>query len=162
MSVQPFDMFTRSLPPGSLLAFAAPTPPQGFLVCNGDAVSREQYAQLFATIGTIYGIGDGRTTFNLPDCRGLFLRGLDLNRGYDMNKQRLIGSFQDDSLRAHNHRIWATMSRDDTKGDPAETAFAGGFSGGPDASFFEHYRSSDTGGSETVPKNMAALYVIKF
>ncbi len=49
--------------------------PPGCLECNGSAVSRTTYNQLFAAIGTSYGIGDGSTTFNLPDFRGLFIRG---------------------------------------------------------------------------------------
>jgi microcystin-dependent protein len=49
----------------------------GWLKCNGAAVSRSTYAVLFAAIGTLYGAGDGTTTFNLPDYRGEFLRGLD-------------------------------------------------------------------------------------
>ena len=49
----------------------------GHLYCNGQAVSRTTYANLFDKLGTTYGVGDGSTTFNLPDYRGYFLRGLD-------------------------------------------------------------------------------------
>jgi microcystin-dependent protein len=45
------------------------TPPSGFLLCNGDAVSRTTYANLFGVIGTTFGAGNGSTTFNLPDLR---------------------------------------------------------------------------------------------
>ena len=47
----------------------------GFLLCDGAEISREAYASLFAKIGAKYGEGDGKTTFNLPDFRGMFLRG---------------------------------------------------------------------------------------
>jgi microcystin-dependent protein len=50
---------------------------QGWLPCNGNAVSRTEYADLFAVIGTAHGAGDGSNTFNLPDYRGIFLRGVD-------------------------------------------------------------------------------------
>ena len=50
--------------------FAGATPPAGYLVCDGSAVSRETYSALFAVIGTVYGAGDGSTTFNLPDLTG--------------------------------------------------------------------------------------------
>lgn len=49
--------------------------PAGWLHCHGQAISRETYAALFAAIGTLYGAGDGQTTFNIPDFRGSFLRG---------------------------------------------------------------------------------------
>lgn len=50
---------------------------QGWLFCNGNTVSRTEYAGLFAVIGTAHGAGDGSSTFNLPDYRGIFLRGVD-------------------------------------------------------------------------------------
>ena len=54
---------------GQVAAFAMDTPPTGWLVANGAAVSRTTYAELFAAIGTVWGSGDGSTTFNLPDLR---------------------------------------------------------------------------------------------
>lgn len=68
---------TTAAPPGSLMAFAASSAPTGWLTCDGSAVSRASYAALFAVIGTTWGVGDGSTTFNLPDLRGQFLRGYD-------------------------------------------------------------------------------------
>lgn len=56
--------------PGTVASFAGSgSPPVGWLVCNGAAVSRATYADLFAAIGTLWGVGDGSTTFNLPDLR---------------------------------------------------------------------------------------------
>lgn len=54
-------------PPGSIIDFGGSTPPSGFLVCDGSAISRATYANLFAAIGTLWGIGDGSTTFNVPN-----------------------------------------------------------------------------------------------
>jgi microcystin-dependent protein len=62
-------------PSGMVCHFGNTTPPTGWLQCNGAAVSRATYAALFTAIGTVYGSGDGSTTFNLPDARGMFLRG---------------------------------------------------------------------------------------
>jgi hypothetical protein len=62
------------LPSGMVLYFANSTVPTGWLQCNGAAVSRTTYANLYAAIGTVYGSGDGSTTFNLPDTRGQFIR----------------------------------------------------------------------------------------
>lgn len=71
--------------------------PAGWLIENGAAVSRTTYATLFAVIGVAYGAGDGATTFNLPDARGEFDRGLDLGRGVDPG--RTLGSSQGDAIR---------------------------------------------------------------
>ena len=62
-------------PTGSYILFAGKTVPDGYLLCNGAAVSRTTYAKLFAVIGTTYGAGDGSTTFNLPDLNERFLQG---------------------------------------------------------------------------------------
>lgn len=69
--------------------------PKNHLYCNGDPISRTEYPDLFAAIGTTYGAGDGSTTFNLPDMRGEFLRGWDDGRGVDLG--RTLGSFQGDA-----------------------------------------------------------------
>lgn len=62
----------KDVPTGAIIDFGAASPPTGYLACNGAAVSRATYAALFAVISTIYGVGDGTTTFNLPDLRGLY------------------------------------------------------------------------------------------
>lgn len=64
-----------AVPVGTILPFAGLVPPDGYPLCDHAEVSRETYAPLFAVIGTIYGAGDGSTTFNLPDLVGYFLRG---------------------------------------------------------------------------------------
>ena len=63
------------IPSGVVFPFAGTTAPYGYLICDGRAISRTDYADLFMMIGTSHGIGDGSTTFNLPDYRGNFLRG---------------------------------------------------------------------------------------
>ena len=63
------------IPPGAIMAFATNSNPKGWLFCNGAAVSRTDYAELFAAIGTTYGSGDGRTTFNLPNLQGKMVLG---------------------------------------------------------------------------------------
>lgn len=55
---------------GEVRMYAGATPPDGWLICNGSAVSRTTYSDLFALIGTTFGVGDGSTTFNLPDFQG--------------------------------------------------------------------------------------------
>lgn len=74
------DNFIREVaafPVGVILPFASSTTPSGWLACNGNEVSRTTYAQLFAVIGTRYGLGNGTTTFNLPNMKRKFLVGYD-------------------------------------------------------------------------------------
>ena len=65
------------LKPGFVCPFAGTTAPDGWLICDGSAVSRTTYADLFAVIGTTYGAGDGNSTFNLPLKPWLKMIGLD-------------------------------------------------------------------------------------
>ena len=67
------------IPTGGMIMLPFSTIPTGFLLCNGQAVSRTTYPALFSMIGTTYGSGDGINTFNLPDMRGVFPRGLGGN-----------------------------------------------------------------------------------
>jgi|SRR5215471_6059715 len=64
-----------SLPTGAGCDWFTSVAPAGFLLCDGTAVSRSTYSALFGVIGTVFGAGDGSTTFNLPDCRGRMLVG---------------------------------------------------------------------------------------
>lgn len=61
---------------GFIKPYAGTSIPTGYLLCNGAAISRAQYPELFAAIGTTWGAGDGSSTFNVPDLRGYFLRGV--------------------------------------------------------------------------------------
>ena len=63
------------VPTGCVQAFAGSTTPQGWLLCDGSAVSRTDYATLYAVIGTTYGAGNGSTTFNLPNLVDKFVEG---------------------------------------------------------------------------------------
>lgn len=67
------------VPIGAIIPYAGSTAPFGTLICNGAAISRSAYPELFEAIGTTWGAGDGSTTFNIPDLRGYFLRGVGGN-----------------------------------------------------------------------------------
>ena len=69
------------IPAGIVKGFAGPVVPTGWLTCDGAAVSRSSYSGLFAAIGTTWGVGDGATTFNLPDLRGRTLIGAGVGTG---------------------------------------------------------------------------------
>lgn len=155
------------VPVGSYLEHSGDTAPAGYLIADGSEVSRTTFAALFNlydTLGlSIYGPGDGSTTFNLPDRRGVFGRGLDLSAGIDPG--RTIGSTQIDQMQGHRHRGFGLA--------------AGG--GGPNAftnissNNLEH--TDDTAirqaindgvngepriGLETRPTNMSVLVCVKF
>jgi microcystin-dependent protein len=89
---------------GEVIAYVDDTAPDNFIYCDGSAVSRTDFADLFAVMGTKFGIGDGSTTFNLPDMRGQFIRGVDDGRGLDpeagarSNGGDTIGSTQLDAM----------------------------------------------------------------
>jgi microcystin-dependent protein len=74
-----FLALSEIIPPGSVFPYAGASAPSGWLICDGSAVSRTTYAGLFAVLSTSHGSGDGSTTFNLPDYRWTFLRGMGSN-----------------------------------------------------------------------------------
>ncbi|MDD5449562.1 MAG: tail fiber protein [Candidatus Omnitrophica bacterium] len=74
------------IPTGTIMIWSSDTPPNGWLLCDGSAVSRITYANLFAAIGITYGAGDGSITFNLPDLRGRIPLGKDNMGGLSANR----------------------------------------------------------------------------
>lgn len=73
-------------PVGAIVAFGGAAAPAGFLLCFGQAISRSDYSDLFDAIGTVYGVGDGTTTFNVPDIRGRAIAGQDDMGGTSANR----------------------------------------------------------------------------
>lgn len=69
------NSLSKAMPVGMVVAFASNSDPEGYLLCNGAAVSRTTYAALFGVVGTTYGAGDGSTTFNLPNLTDRFIQG---------------------------------------------------------------------------------------
>lgn len=138
-------------PIGTVSAFAGASAPDKYLMCDGSTISRTTYSDLYAVLGDVYGNGDGSTTFEIPDLRGEFLRGLDGGRGVDAS--RTLGSAQSDLLKSHTHQV--------------QNVFSGGGTGDE-----ENYVSNVTarrstidtlssGGAETRPRNIAMNYIIK-
>jgi microcystin-dependent protein len=83
---------TTTSPAGSVIAFAGSSAPTDWLLCYGQAVSRTTYATLFAVVSTTYGVGDGTTTFNLPDLRGRTVAGVDNMGGSDAGRLDIANS----------------------------------------------------------------------
>jgi hypothetical protein len=176
---------------GSIAAFAMPVVPDGWLECNGQAVSREGYARLFKRINVTYGSGDGDKTFNLPNLRNQFLR------GHLPNVRNISKDPQSDAIRSHNHpfsgnyttisggshshvhhssQIWGALI-----GYSWRIRGLASFSFNADWGYFLHYDPYGTtwseshthgytpvgsvgnsGSNETRPENMAVMFCIKY
>lgn len=161
------------VPSGTVLYFAGQTAPAGWLKANGAAVSRTAYAALFAAIGTTYGAGDGRSTFNLPDLRGEFIRGWDDGRGVDTG--HLFGSAQADAMRQHYHGIgYISPNNDDgafvvrnwTTAEQQNLQFINGNGNSAirtlsASSNLSTTNAIDEAAGETRPRNVALLAIIK-
>ena len=103
------------VPVGAVLTYAGATAPTGWLLARGQAVSRTDYAALFAAIGVAHGPGDGSTTFNLPDGRGRVAVGKDNMGGTPANRvtaavsglaaTTLGATGGDQRLQDHNHGV---------------------------------------------------------
>lgn len=76
------------VPTGTFLAYGGSSAPTGYLLCFGQAVSRSTYSDLFAVLSTAYGVGDGSSTFNLPDYRGRIPVGADAMGGTAANRSQ--------------------------------------------------------------------------
>lgn len=149
-------------PAGLIQAYGGSTAPTGWLLCDGSAVSRTTYADLFAIIGETAGQGDNSTTFNVPDFRGRFLRGVDSGTGVDPDAAGrtamgtggatgdAVFSIQDDELKSHIHNIPAKQST----GGSAATSLGD--------TIDNSFNSAATGGNETRPKNAYVSWVIKY
>ena len=179
-----FTALPTAVPSGTVHLFATTTAPSGYLECDGSAVSRTTYADLFAVIGTTWGAGNGSTTFNLPDLRGEFVRGWDNGRGVDSS--RSFASSQADANKQHNHTL-TDPGHNHSINDPGhihQVQYSNSDSGdgvieesGTGLSGQEPTLSATTGitinnattgitiansgGSEARPRNIAMMYVIK-
>ena len=172
------------VPVGTILAHASNTPPSGFLECNGSNISRSTYATLFSTISTTFGVGDGSSTFALPDLRGQFIRGW-ANTG-STDASRVFGSTQTDQNKNHTHTTDSTTltgSVSHLSGSlyqnpgtatgifskpSAQSAVGARNSGSATAAALSidathsHTIASSGGGTEARPTNLALMYIIKF
>lgn len=169
-------------PVGTVKPFAGTTAPNGYLMCDGSAVSRTTYAVLYAAIGDAFGEGDGSTTFNLPDTRGRFLRGVDGGAGNDPdaagrtasntggNTGDNVGSLQADEMIGHSHAAGIDSASSGSPVTSSGNGYIKGGSGGP--AFGRIATPTGTGveittranptGNESRPKNLNMNHIIKF
>lgn len=101
--------FYADLPIGSIISYGGTTAPSGWLLCQGQAVSRIEYVELFKAIGTAFGVGDGNITFNVPDLREATTKGVGENPNGEAHVKTgglSLGEFIDDRLQSHTHSIY--------------------------------------------------------
>ena len=149
------------IPPGTIIHYAGRTVPSGWLICNGANVSRTDYAALFAAIGTIYGAGNGSTTFGLPNLNGRFLEGTTSTSEVGTYKSaglpNITGSFT-----SHGNTGSMVTTGPFTNGGPRIHSNSGGAEDGRTVYMDANRCSSLYGTTGTVqPPSMAALPLIK-
>jgi microcystin-dependent protein len=144
--------------------YGGETVPSGWYECDGSTASRTVDTPLFFAIGTAWGEGDGSTTFNKPDFRGVFARGWNHGASTDTyhgdqdavsrstgtaggNSGDNVGSYQNDMLRSHIHSVGQIGLG------------TGQISGG--SNLWGSSTTGATGGDETRPKNAYVMYIIK-
>jgi len=150
------------LPAGAVMPFAMNSAPAGWLAANGAAVSRSAYATLFAAISTTHGVGDGSTTFNLPDLRGIFVRG---SGSQTISGKAYSGTFaakEQDAFQEHRHsQIPSSIGSGGSGVSDAGTTLIGNVTGTSVEVAGSGFGVPRTG-SETRPVNVSLLYCIKF
>lgn len=151
-----FDM-----PTGSIIPYAGKNIPNGYLFCDGSAISRTQYNNLFVALGVSWGSGDGTMTFNLPDLRGNFLRGVDSTANYDIDRNlrtakytggntgNKVGTYQEDQFKSHTHSYNMPLSGG---GGGSQSIGIGG----------AIVTTAPSGGSETRPMNAYVYFIIRY
>ncbi len=150
------------VPIGTILPFAGTTAPTGYHLCDGTPLSRTTYSDLYAVIGDAFGNGDGSNSFNVPDLRGRFIRGVDGSAGVDPDASTRtamasggnvgdnVGSIQADAFKSHTHSF--VLGGDGfAAGTVAQRTTNNLATGGTNA----------TGGNETRPVNAYLNYIIK-
>lgn len=104
------------VPVGAVISYASNVPPSGWLVCNGQEVHREEYAELFSVIGTIYGEGDQENTFNLPNLVGRVVVGYGEEDGMTARNMGESGGSEEHALTiqempSHSHSVQNTVQK---------------------------------------------------
>ena len=165
------------IPSGVVFPFAGTVAPYGYLICDGRAVSRTDYPALFISLGSgaLHGAGDGSTTFNLPDYRGKFMRGVDGAAGNDIDKAarthpvtgavagNVVGSVQGDNYGSHTHiqnphTHFVAFVATSTSGG---VSLPGSGNQGTVNTGSTTATNQNSGGNETRPKNVNVNYIVK-
>lgn len=167
-----------SSPTGTILAFGGTSVPSGFLLCDGTAYSRTTFSTLFGAIASNFGNGDGSTTFNVPDLRGMFLRGVNGTSSNDPdassrtannsggNTANNVGSEQAGAFASHNHSASSSGNFEvNVGGSPGDNGLHVSSTAQTTPVYSQSVSVStsigNTGGDETRPINVYVYYIIK-
>lgn len=140
--INSLENFVSPIPSGTIVRYASSTVPTGYLSCDGSAVSRSTYSDLFSKIGTTYGSGDGSTTFNLPDCRDKVTIGAGQGSGLT---NRVVAT----SVGANTHSLTVSEMPSHTHGTANDSHRHDFDDTGDQASPNQGLRFVDTNGSPT-------------
>jgi microcystin-dependent protein len=144
------------IPSGAILPYGGPVAPSGYLACDGSNVSRTVYANLFAAIGSIYGNGDGYSTFTLPNMQGVFPLGKSGGYGIGTTGGAATHTLAVSEIPAHAHNVSHSLN---PAGSPV-----GGAIGGTTPSMDGEVYTDDTGGGgahNNMPPYLALNFIIK-
>jgi microcystin-dependent protein len=170
----PVQLLSGTLP-GVIHPYGSATAPTGWLLCNGQAVSRTTYAALFNVIGTAFGVGNGTTTFNVPDFQGRFLRGVANGTGRDPDvgsrgangngQTNAVGSTQSDAMQGHLHGPESGTSGYVVNGSSGWAVIGGGgqnFGTNTGSPVTDGSHGTPRTSTESRPANIYVNYIIKF
>ena len=186
-SVSGLNMPTETSMVGMITSFSMTTASDWratnrWLICDGSAISRTTYSDLFLVVGTTWGVGDGSSTFNLPDLRGEFLRGRDSGKGSDADAASRTGGEAVGSSQNHgNPRLFGSFSEyhanarhfisNQTGHSGTQAIYGSGNSNyrqalqsddGPSAHVNLDSSLVISHGSDVRPRNVAVQYCIKY
>lgn len=158
--------FSYSTPIGGIQAYAGNIAPSGYLLCDGQEVSRITYAELYALIGTTYGAGDGSTTFNVPNLKGKVIVGYDSTQtefdtlGEDGGEKKHTLTI--DELPPHNHAYGYSIKTFYGTGETGVQVVPNVYSSGGNA---ENYVSETSGthgnvSASSQPHNILQPYMV--
>ncbi len=158
-------------PVGSIISYGGSSAPTGWLLCDGSAISRTTYADLFAVLGTTYGTGDGSTTFNIPDFRGVFPKGAGTtNRaaGKDASGNfytDTLGLYSQDQMQGHRHSpstpIWVDNPNQNRYQSTGDVGIAQNVQAvGPPST--DGTNGTPRTGHTTEPQSLGVNFIIKY
>lgn len=155
-----------TLPVGSIVSFAGTVAPSGWIICDGSAISRSTYSQLFDKIGTLYGDGDGVNTFNLPNLKGKVLVGKDIDDNDFIEVGKTGGekthTLTVSEMPSHNHNTDAIIYTDNNAAVQIPSGVASGW---PKPRSTPLYATKSSGGGSAhnnLQPYLTVNYIIKY